>query len=308
MANTGQAEVIYIEQRLQKRLQTVLNAMPIAVSWADLRTQRIEFVNSKFTALFGYEPAELGTVDEWISNVYPNPEHTAKARSMWLPYFGGNASETVEIPQFEVDVRCKDGSVRTTLLGGAILPEAGWALATFVDITDRKRSEERIERLALEDPLTGLPNRRAFQRVLRRALARALRQGARMALVLIDVDGLKPVNDSFGHDRGDLLLRSIAERLSRVVRGADLVCRIGGDEFGVVLDGIPNAAAAEEVAARMVAEASKPLIVETDHIPASVSVGIAVFPQDADTEETLYKKADIALYQSKKSGGNRWTR
>src|SRR5690606_24729117 len=153
---------------------------------------------------------------------------------------------------------CKDGAVRTTLLGGAILPEAGWALATFVDITDRKRSEERIERLALEDPLTGLPNRRAFQRVLRRALARALRQGARMALVLIDVDGLKPVNDSFGHDRGDLLLRSIAERLSRVVRGADLVCRIGGDEFGVVLDGIPNAAAAEEVAARMVAEASKP--------------------------------------------------
>src|SRR5690606_3238458 len=187
----------------------------------------------------------------WINSAYPDPVQVTRARNMWLHHFGNMTSDTVEIPQVEVDVRCKDGSVRTTLLGGVILPDTGWALATFVDITDRKRSEERIERLALEDPLTGLPNRRAFERIHRRALARASRQGSRMALLLVDVDGLKPVNDSLGHDRGDILLRAIAERRSRVVRGEDLVCRIGGDEFGVVLDGIPSPAAAEEVAARM---------------------------------------------------------
>ena len=299
--------VVRFERRLQERLQAILDAMPVAVSWAGLESQHIDFVNQKFTAMFGYKLGEHATVAEWIAKTYVNPEHVERANKTWLHHFGKLTSEPAEIPQVEVDVLCKDGSVKTTLLGGVIVPDAGWALATFVDISDRKAAESRIEKLALEDPLTGLSNRRAFAKILHASLARAERGNAGTALLLVDMDDFKPLNDSLGHDRGDKVLQAVAERLLRGVRAGDSVFRLGGDEFAVVVDGIRDEAVAEHVANRVIEEIRAPFRLDGRDISLNVSIGISMSDGEAD-EQTLYKNADVALYRAKNAGRGRWSR
>jgi diguanylate cyclase (GGDEF)-like protein len=227
---------------------------------------------------------------------------------MWMHHFGLAMTEPAEIPQVEVDVLCKDGTVKTTLLGGVIVPDAGWALATFVDITERKDAENRVQRLALEDPLTGLPNRRAFSETLKASIARATRQNASAALLLVDLDDFKPLNDSLGHDQGDVILQAVAERLKLGVRAGDFVCRLGGDEFGVIVDGIAAPGTAESVADRIINEVQKPFSMAGQTLKLNVSIGISVFPRDGAEEQALYKNADLALYRAKKGGRGRWSR
>ena len=129
------------DERMQQRLEAVLDGMPVAVSWAGLKDQKIVFVNSKFRELFGYELGDHPTVTDWIQHAYPDPSQVERAMAMWAPHFETSAIVPFEIDQVEVDVKCKNGSIRTTLLGGVILPSEGWALAIFTDITDRKRAE-----------------------------------------------------------------------------------------------------------------------------------------------------------------------
>lgn len=292
----------------EQRLEEILNAMPVAISWATLKDQKIRFMNRKFTQMFGYTPGDYPTVEGWINSVYPNPDHITRAIEMWLPHFQSTAREPIEIPQVEVDVLCKDGTVKTTLLGGVILPVEGWGLATYVDITDRKEHELQIERLAMEDPLTGLANRRAFNDVVKGSLSRAHRGDKKMALLLVDLDDFKQLNDSLGHDCGDLILQKVAERLRAGVRGGDVVCRIGGDEFSVVADSVDGPGSVEEMAGRIIEEIRKPFKIDDIPIDLSVSIGIGIFPDDARNADELYKRADEALYRSKNAGRSRWSR
>jgi diguanylate cyclase (GGDEF)-like protein len=301
-------KVAPFEQRLQHRLQAVLEAMPVAVSWASLQTQQIEFVNREFTGMFGYVLGDHATVSEWIETTYINPMHAQRAGDMWYKHFQNITSETVQIPQVEVDVRCKDGSVKSTLLGGVILPDVGWALATFVDITELKESEAQLTRLALEDPLTSLPNRRAFTEAMKNSLARAGRSNSSVALLLVDLDGFKPLNDTLGHDRGDVILQTMARRLLETTRAGDLACRIGGDEFAVIVDGIADVRVAEEVADRIIKAMQQPFTLDGESISMGASVGISIHPLDSATDTELFKTADLALYRAKNSGRGRWSR
>jgi diguanylate cyclase (GGDEF)-like protein len=183
--------------------------------------------------------------------------------------------------------------------------DVSYYICTSIDISDRKKSEARIEFLAHHDVLTELPNRALCTDRLRVATARAQRSGKRVAVLFIDLDRFKNINDSLGHHVGDALLRSVASRLGRSVRANDTVSRLGGDEFIVILDGIDNR---EEVSGivdqRLIPWIREPHDINGSAIHVSCSVGIAMYPDDGNDIDELLQHADVAMYVAKESGGN----
>jgi diguanylate cyclase (GGDEF)-like protein/PAS domain S-box-containing protein len=175
----------------------------------------------------------------------------------------------------------------------------------FFDVTERRTSEERLAHLALHDPLTDLPNRALFQEHLTVAIANARRSGSGGAVLFIDLDDFKLVNDSFGHAVGDELLVLVARRLRESCRAGDVVARQGGDEFLVLVQGAADAdpqAAAQTVAANLRVALAKPYALASTDLYITPSIGASLFPADGDTAETLLKHADIAMYAAKDAG------
>jgi len=175
-----------------------------------------------------------------------------------------------------------------------------------LDITDRKRAEKQVQFLAYYDGLTGLPNRRLLQDRLVKAIASARRRSELVAVLFLDLDRFKIINDSLGHSVGDLLLKEAAERLKRQVRDQDTVSRVGGDEFLVVLSSIPDIEAAAAAADRIVNAMSAEFRIQDRSLRVSCSVGISIFPEHGNDAETLIKNADAAMYGAKESGRNRF--
>lgn len=187
---------------------------------------------------------------------------------------------------------------------------------TLQDVTEQVEAEERIRFLANYDSLTGLPNRRMFQGRLQRAITSAKAAGNTVALLFLDLDRFKLVNDTLGHSAGDLLLKTMADRFAENIRGSDLlgrvksptdaaeVSRLGGDEFTVLLARIGEAGDAGDVARRLIAAAATPVEVDGRQVTVGVSIGIAVYPQDGADPETIMKNADAAMYQAKERGRN----
>ena len=174
------------------------------------------------------------------------------------------------------------------------------------DITAKKLSDERIQYLATHDGLTGLPNRTMFSTVLNMALTAARRYERKFAVVFVDLDRFKIINDTLGHDAGDLLLKEIANRLSRSLRASDLVARLGGDEFVVLVQEIEDDKQAARVARKILSAVIKPIKLLGQECRVTASVGISMFPRDAQDETTLMKNADIAMYLAKEEGKNNY--
>ncbi len=177
-------------------------------------------------------------------------------------------------------------------------------LSLAQDVTTRVLAEERLVHQATHDSLTGLPNRTLLQDRLRQAISRARRGGYRVATMFIDLDRFKDVNDTLGHRIGDELLREIATRLARVVRDSDLLVRLSGDEFMVVLEQVTDLESPRVVAGKLLEEIRQPSRIEGHDIHVSASIGISLFPDDADDVETLLKNADMAMYRAKEVGKN----
>jgi diguanylate cyclase (GGDEF)-like protein/PAS domain S-box-containing protein len=174
----------------------------------------------------------------------------------------------------------------------------------FRDITDRKVAEERIQFLAYYDALTGLPNRTLLQDRLAKALAGASRRNDKVALLFLDLDGFKIINDSLGHSVGDLLLKQIADRLKRFSRDQDTVARLGGDEFLIVLSDVKDIPDAAVAAERLMDAMTGGFVVQGHHLSVSCSLGISIFPEHGVDGETLIKHADAAMYSAKDNGRN----
>jgi diguanylate cyclase (GGDEF)-like protein/PAS domain S-box-containing protein len=174
------------------------------------------------------------------------------------------------------------------------------------DITERKASAARIHHLAHHDSLTGVPNRVLFQERLRDALAQARRRKTTLALLLLDLDKFKEVNDTLGHHVGDQLLRAVARRLERCVRETDIVARLGGDEFAVLLTNLADADGASTVAESIIRHIAEPYLLDDNEVICGVSVGITLFPDDGLDAQVLLKNADLALYRSKTNGRGRY--
>ncbi len=200
-------------------------------------------------------------------------------------------------------VQTYDGRERYTERDREVLTFVSRHISTAIE---RKRAEETIRHHAFHDYLTGLPNRLLFFDRLEQAMAGALRRKEGVAVMFLDLDGFKPINDLLGHAAGDHLLAEVACRLRGVLREADTVARLGGDEFLLMIPGRVGPESAEKVAAKVLASFETPFPLEEREIRLTASVGIALFPDDGLDADTLVRRADEALYRAKDAGRNRW--
>ncbi len=175
-----------------------------------------------------------------------------------------------------------------------------------MDITEHKQAQEKIHQMAYHDYLTSLPNRKLFSDRLHIALAQAQRNQRGVTVILLDIDHFKDVNDTLGHDVGDLLLKAAAERLSATLRKSDTVARYGGDEFALILPDLKEVESVIRVGRKIVDSFREPFLLGTHQLIATTSIGIALYPDDGTDEATLLKNADIAMYQAKQTGRNRY--
>ncbi|MGI9509328.1 MAG: diguanylate cyclase domain-containing protein [Geminicoccaceae bacterium] len=192
---------------------------------------------------------------------------------------------------------------RTLAVERSAMPGGGF-VSTSTDITDHKRVEARMLHLAQHDPLTDLPNRLLFQDRLQQAMARSTRTGSPVGVIVMDLDGFKAINDTEGHRVGDEALKALARRLRSNLRESDTVARIGGDEFALVLPDLTTATAVVRIGEKMLANIETPLKVEDRYIDLRVSMGIAMFPTDANDAGALMQYADLAMYRAKRAGGS----
>ncbi len=174
----------------------------------------------------------------------------------------------------------------------------------YSDITDQKRTQTKLNILAHYDLLTNLPNRMMFQDSLKNMISKAKRAESKVALMFIDLDNFKMINDTLGHDYGDLLLQEVATRLKKILRAEDVVSRLGGDEFTVILDDIKDTTYPSVVAQKIIDTLSQPIKLKDEMGYIGASIGIAIFPDDTDNMEQLIKNADLAMYKSKHEGKN----
>jgi diguanylate cyclase (GGDEF)-like protein len=219
-------------------------------------------------------------------------------RACWsMPIPGGSRPV---LGTFAVYIReRRDPSPRELTLAGRIANIAKIAI-------ERHEAEQRIRQLAHYDELTGLPNRVLFNQVLDHALSRALRTGDSVALLFVDVDRFKNINDTLGHDAGDTMLKEVASRLRQCLRNSDVVARFGGDEFIVMLEDLPHGEDAASVAAKVLEAIARPLALGQQELHVTASIGISSFPADGGDLYALQKHADIAMYRAKEQGRNSW--
>ncbi len=227
-----------------------------------------------------------------------NPEYRSAYRDLHDRVLAG------EKMQMEFEVHCLKGGRRRMETHAVPIDDRGAIvhLAVTRDITERKRMEQQLEHLAHYDALTSLPNRVLFSDRLQQALALVKRNGNHLAVMFIDLDRFKPINDTYGHGVGDLLLQEVAKRIKGSVRESDTVARIGGDEFIALLQNIKEGRDAKAVAEKIRYALNEPFDIAGQSLGISSSIGIAVFPEHGRDEIELCRNADSAMYKAKGMG------
>ncbi|MFN4326991.1 MAG: putative bifunctional diguanylate cyclase/phosphodiesterase [Azonexus sp.] len=263
-----------------------------------LQDQRFRFVNPFLARLLGY--AE----DELIGHMGPLDVVAPEYHGIVVENMARRAAGVTD-QAYELVVVRKDGSrFPATVLGAAALIDGRPAsVGTLLDISTQKAAEQRIRELADYDVLTGLPNRRLLQERFAQLLAAAERDQEELAVIFLDLDHFKRVNDSLGHSVGDELLCEVARRLGSVVRRVDTLARLGGDEFIFAMPGFHSAAAAD-VARRLLQVFARPFEIAGHELTVTPSLGLSIYPHDGEDLETLLRNADTAMYQAKEVGRN----
>lgn len=257
-------------------------------------------VNPAFTALTGYTLEEaVGKNPRFLSAGRNSPEDYA---AMWQSIHDRGYW------QGEIWDRRKDGGIYPKWMSVSIIRDdegkINYHIAHFTDISAERAAEEKLHHIAHHDSLTGLPNRLSLSGRVQQALALARRDGGRVALLFIDLDRFKVVNDTLGHHVGDELLVEVAQRLQECIRDSDVVARLGGDEFVIMLTGLEHTAAIAVVAEKVVLAIGSPYLIEGHDLYTSPSIGVAIFPTDGETVDVLMKNADAAMYHAKSAGRN----
>jgi len=259
-------------------------------------------VNPAFTEITGYTAEEIVGKQADILNSEFYEEHFYKAMSLAVKHTGNW--------QGEVKDRRKNGEIYYRWLTiNTIFNEDGSIhrrVALFSDITERKKSEQIIWEQANYDSLTGLPNRNMFNDRLNQQIKNAKRNKSSFGLLLLDLDRFKEVNDTLGHDFGDILLVEAANRINEAVREMDTVARLGGDEFTIILSELDEDSHIETVAQKIVDKLAEPFQLNEEIVYVSASVGITLYPDDSENFESLLKNADQAMYEAKNLGRNRY--
>ncbi|MBU2279300.1 MAG: EAL domain-containing protein [Gammaproteobacteria bacterium] len=261
--------------------------------------QRVMAANQSFSDVFG-------NMDEYLSN--PRAHDLGISLNRRRFYTKLLAGMTVNQHwQGEELVHCPDGAERPTLINITAVGEdlqVEFFVLVFTDITAQKQAEDDLRYLASYDTLTGLPNRALLMDRIYHGIEQAKREQRSLALCFIDLDKFKQINDSLGHDIGDLLLKKVARRLTDTLRLTDTVARLGGDEFVVLLEAYKNDDNISHVARKMIKTIGEPMQLGAHTVSVSPSIGIAVFPEDALDAKELLKHADVAMYHAKDNGRN----
>lgn len=290
------------EQEAAAQMQLLASAVQfsgeaILITDAD---NKIITVNPAFTRLTGYSAEEaVGQNPRFLS-----AGRTTKDEYQWMWH------DIIErgFWQGEIWDRRKDGATYPKWMSISVIRDEGgkvrYYVAHFTDVTSEREAEERLHHIAHHDVLTGLLNRLGLKGHLDQALAAARRNGSRVAVMFIDLDRFKVINDTLGHHMGDELLVEVAHRLREAVRDSDVVARLGGDEFVIMLTGVEHTSAVATVAEKLVLNIADPYRIGGHDVYTSPSIGISIFPTDGDNEETLMKNADAAMYHAKSAGRN----
>ena len=264
-------------------------------------------LSGRMKEILGYPDDDLpNNQAKWMSRVHP--EDLRRLGQAAKDCLAGKTESLV----CEYRIRCWDGSYKWLLSRGIVVARDARnrpvrMTGMITDISDRKEADERIWRHANFDALTGLPNRRLFRDRLHREVMRAERANSQLALLFIDLDRFKQVNDLLGHDAGDQLLMEAARRIAGCVRESDTVARLGGDEFTVILSKPGQAEHVEHLAEKLLTTLSRPFRLNKEAAYVSGSIGVAIYPDDGTTAEELIRKADQAMYAAKHAGKNQFS-
>ncbi len=287
----------------EERFRAFFELSGMGALQADPSTGRFVMVNRSFCELTGYSRDELLSLsfreithpDDW-------PED--------LSEYGKLLCGKMEQYDREVRYLHKQGHAIWVHVSRTLLRKADGhrepirVLGIVHDITDRKRMEQEIIEMAHHDALTGLPNRRLFIELAQIEMAQANRNNKKMAFVFLDLDRFKEVNDTFGHEAGDQLLKEVALRIKKSLRKSDTIARIGGDEFNIIIADLARAEGSAEIARKIVESFRAPFLIAGHELHVTASIGLSVYPDDDQDMETLFRYADIAMYHAKETGKN----
>ncbi len=280
------------------RFQTAFRASPLPASIARVRDGLFVEVNDRYGEVFGWTPADLIGRTVFDVGIWADPA----AREAWRIEFERTGT-TIDL---ETDWICKSGERRQVSLSAERidLDDEPHVVAYAQDITERKQNAARIEFLAHHDPLTHLPNRVLFRDRFERALAWCERGDTKLALLYLDLDHFKNINDTLGHPVGDQMLQQVAQRVTDTLCDTDTISRQGGDEFLIALAGVQDVEAIGRTAEKILRSLEKPFEIEGHALAATVSIGIALWPEDGLDFDSLLQRADTAMYRAKESGRN----
>ncbi len=306
MREIGERQHAESELRVsEERLRLALAAADQAWFEVELASGRV-IVSPEYPRMIGFDPATFDTdVDNWIANVHPDERASVMAAFDLCVRDGGPCKA-------DYRRRAGGGGWKWIRSIGKIAQWDAQGQATrmvgiHTDITQLKEHESQLEHIAHYDVLTGLPNRALLADRLRQAMAHAQRRGERLAVVYIDLDEFKAVNDAHGHDIGDQLLIQLAERMTHALRDGDTIARLGGDEFVALLPDLAGSGAGLAVIGRLLAAAADPVSIDGRELRISASLGVTHYPQIEDVDaDHLLNQADQAMYQAKLAGRNRY--
>jgi diguanylate cyclase (GGDEF)-like protein/PAS domain S-box-containing protein len=283
--------------RLSEKRYRTLFERNLAGVYRSTLEGRILDCNESFARIFGYASREE-VLQQAAWDFYVKPEDRQAAL--------GKLLERQSLTNYELCLKRKDGSLVWVLESENLIEGPDGRLSiiegTTIDITERKRAEEQVKHLAFHDPLTNLPNRLLFSDRLTLAVAQAHRHAQRLAVLFLDLDRFKVINDSLGHSVGDELLRQVAERIQEYVREGDTVARLGGDEFTLLVPGITAEEDAAKIARKICDAIHDPFWIDGRELFVTTSMGVAVYPSDGHDAETLVRNADSAMYRAKEQG------
>ncbi len=293
-------ELEQVLKQSEERYRVLVETMTEGMCVIDEK-EMLTYVNQALCRMLGRSAAEM--IGKEVRSFFDEEN-----RSVYAHYLE-KRERGVEAP-FEIRWQKADGGdVPTIMSPRSIRDERGRFIGSFsvvTDITDLKRAETEMRFLAQNDPLTKLPNRELFRDRLERAILAAKREGHLVAVLFVDLDRFKRINDSLGHAIGDLLLQAVAQRLSQCVRKADTVSRLGGDEFALVLPGFQRSGDAISVVEKIQAVFDDPFLLNGFEINVSPSIGISLFPEDGEQPHVLLRNADAAMYHAKLLGRNNY--
>jgi diguanylate cyclase (GGDEF)-like protein/PAS domain S-box-containing protein len=291
------------EEQLRKaehKYSKVFRVTPVTLSIATLDEGRFIEINDGFEDLYGWSSQDVVGRSGRELELWPLWEQRERLVE--------RLEEDGSLRDVEVQVQTRGGELLDVLFSAELLELDGTPcmLAATQDITDRKAAERELQRLALRDGLTGLPNRNLFRDRMEHALERSRRLGTSVAVLFLDLDRFKVVNDTLGHPAGDALLQEVARRIQSCFREEDTVARLGGDEFGGLLEDLESADDARRVADRLVEVFDPPFEVAGTEVHTQASIGIAMSDQGAERPDDLLRYSDVAMYRVKSQEGTRY--